>query len=1289
MKKKLSMLLAAFMVVCTFAIALVACAPKDPDPFTAVDSSKELGNVWDAWAKEHMKVSGNTLGINASLNLKNSDTDMSIALQGGITQENNVKEVLRLAIANNKKTGDNKNIVDIIINDTDGLFVNIDGLSAKPIKISELKLPSIGDLLKDGLDMSISDIIPAIKPAVVELINFALDDSKVTVDPVKNKKTYDVRYTFTVEVDALVNSILDMINLQMSPEVESIVNEVKGMLDGVDLKFTVDTTGNTQTKVKKPAKGAPKYDYAGGTMTDLKIEVEGMTVNATGINLTNTIPNVSIPTDTMDLDTALLTSRLNGKITLKDSAGKSVGDYTYTINLDFTPIQLITTITECVNTGSADPIIKKMLLDQQGKIFIEVNHTCGTTCKTTHVDGKKTDGSIIAIAYSPKDFENNRIYVSLDLRSIVNDSLLSDMIGIGLNSIFPTYYTTFSFDVLQYLDLVKTRAEADAPVGSETPEEQALAYGLVSDSPMSIGNIITDIIGGLKDKQELQIKVDYFRELLDGLYGTTLDEGTYWTLLKAVNSLFNGVDKICIDGVYSNGEHFEQNVLDLYTRVKDGSDAKKDFGENEESLANHKIIKGEVLDWDKDAAGNVKIYQGGDKDNPNTDNLNSVVYNTNGSYKTMSYGELMELVVDKNATSTKNTVVIKFKDIYGKEVTSRMNIVEIAGLNPNIYTEQTVKLVLSNGGVDKKSAGIGSSINNLLAVLKTFSSLVPQLSMLNDLVTPEVVIETKITIAEVENVVWDQSKVAGINSSQIFDEDPEKVYANGDALSDTHHITVNFANGEIHETDVKASNTANFVSNNKVAAWGTFPMQFAAFGYTKEVIVNMNDALGVDNQTISLMLTDGKVSYKIANSIKNNVINASMKLQQAETMAAVGEFADANGFEYSESSSLLGWNGANITFNKKGTYTLSLKGGHNAVLNLTFIIIEHHVDETMYMGVTKTYNGKIGVFAFTKAEAEKAADLNTNANMTIAVSGTDTAPVIEVSFTRTGKYTMTIVDKNGDYVIVNYDVKEAAQTVSGLELNIDNQIKLNELFTDVRFEKEVIVAAVEKLNNDNTDKITMTFNGDMENPILTVNAIDNNGYSGYVMNMTGTNNEIAKLTIKFNTKTVEKTAYVGGDKVVVTEDEIGVPFTKEFAEKLANTQNTGSNKTKMTVAVLELEDGKLALEFTVLQPNNNTFTLTNKCSIKINAKLVAERTAVVGTDLVFEKGTDEGQLNHSYSKYNFTSPVSDFNDTYAGKANVTLNESTLALTFNFTEAGEYELVVVNMTIKITVTAAEA
>ncbi len=354
MKKKFSFVLAIIMVVCTLAIALVACAPKDPDPFTAVDSSKELGNIWDAWAKEHMNVSGNTLGINANINLKNSDTDMSIALQGGITQEKGVKEVLRLAVANNKKTGDNKNIVDIIINDTDGLFVNIDGLSQKPIKISELKLPSIGNLLKEGLDMSISDILPAIKPAVVELINFALDDSKVTVDPVKNKKEYDVKYTFTVQVDALVNSILDMINLEMSPEVESIVNEVKAMLEDVNLKFTIDTTGNTQTKVKKPAKNAPKYEYKGGKMTDLKIEVEGMTVNATGINLSNTIPSIAIPTDTMDLDTALLTSRLNGTITMKDETGKSVGDYTYTINLDFEPSNKSTYIDSSnkIKTGS-------------------------------------------------------------------------------------------------------------------------------------------------------------------------------------------------------------------------------------------------------------------------------------------------------------------------------------------------------------------------------------------------------------------------------------------------------------------------------------------------------------------------------------------------------------------------------------------------------------------------------------------------------------------------------------------------------------------------------------------------------------------------------------------------------------------------------------------------------------------------------------------------------------------------------------------------------------------------
>lgn len=1195
MKKKFSIVLAAILVVCTCAIALVACAPKNPDPFTAVDSSAALNDLWDAWAKKNMTVSGNTLGINAKVDLKNADADLSVILQGGISQDTK-NDVLRLAIANNKKTGDNKNIVDIIINSANGLFVNIDGLSNKPIKIEEIKLPSIGDLL-NGMGMSIGGLSEIVKPAIVELINSSLDSTKVVVDPVKNGQKYDVTYTFTAQVSKIIDAIIEIaVQGDITPETESVIAEVKNIVGGINLQFTAKTTGNDRIKVKKPAKGAPKYDYRGGEITELNIDVAGMDVNATGISLSNNIPAISIPTDTISLDKALLTSRLNGKITLRDSNGKSVGDYTYTINLDFEPIQLITTITDCVAQQSADPIIKKMLLDQKGKIFIEVNHTCGTSCKTTHVGGKKMDGSIIAIAFSPEDFGNRRVYVSLDLQTIVNDSLLSDMIGISLNSLFPAYYTQFSFDLVQYMDLIKTRTETPTTTPEATPEVAAMGLGLVSDnSPFSIGNMVTSIIRGLKDDQELQIKLDDVRSILDEFVRPMLkesdpSEGTYWTILKAVNSLFQGVDSIAIDGVYSNGESYDNNILELYKRknaneMKEFCDASKP-----DEHANHKIIKGEVTDWDKDDAGNVKIYQGKSND------LNSNIYESNGQYKTISYGELMELVVDKYSTSEKNTVVIRFTDINGELVESRMNIIEIAGLAPNVYTEQEVSLVLSAGNAANRSAGIGSNINNIIGALQGFSTLVPQLAMLKELATPEVVVKTNITISEVESVVWDQTKVSGITEAQKHNS--EKIYANGNDLSDKHHLTVTFVNGTVHEADVQANNTSEFVKNNKVTAWGTFTMQFAAFGYTEELEVKMNDALGVDNQTISLLLSGGSVTHKISSSVKNNVIGGSMKLQEGETMNVVAEFANANGFTYEATSSFLGWNGVNITFNKVGTYNLSLKGAHNAVINFKFIITENHVDEELYLGMSKEFVGKIGNYEFTKEELEKVASANTNANMKITVGGTDSQPIVKFDFTKTGKYSVTLIDKNGEYVIVNFNVTDASKTVSGLALNTDCAINLKEQFVGVAFEKEVIQAAVEKFNTDYAGKITMTFNNDMENPILTINAIDTNGYSGYIMNIVGNKGEIIKLTIKFNTNKVKKSGVINSQVNVKMSEMGGITYTKEEIDTIvANWNKNATNAGKMTVVVEE----DLSLTFTLkkVAALGHTFKVTNKCDITI------------------------------------------------------------------------------------------
>ena len=958
---------------------------------------------------------------------------------------------------------------------------------------------------------------------------------------------------------------------------------------------------------------------------------------------------------------------------MKNADGIVVSNYTYTINMEFTAENLISTIIECVNTGSATPILNKMFMEQQGKLFIEVNHTCGEVCQTNHVNSKKMDGSVIAIAFSPEDFDNNRIYVSLDLQTIFNDSFLNDVVGVGLNSLFPAYYTQFSFDFLEYMELVDMRANGVKPDSQATAGISAIA-----DEQFSIGNLIGKIVSGLTVDQELQIEIDDIRAIVDSLQ-SSLDEGTYWTILKAVNSLFQGVDKICLNGVYTNGANMEDmDILALYKRQNETTPKTFFDVDKPDENANHKIIKGGLTGWDKDDAGNVKIYQGA------TNDLNSTIYNTNGTYTTFSYGELMELVVDQDATNEKNTVVVQFNDIYGEAIVSRMNIIEIVGLDPTKFDEpQDVALVLSTGSAANKSAGIGSNINNLIGVLKGLSGLVKDLAILNELRTPELVIKTQITIAEVEQVEWSQAAVSGITETQIIDE--TKTYANGDEASDKCHIKVTFANGVVHEADVQANNSTNTIKNNKVTSWSSFTLNFSAFGYTNEIKVNMDDELGIDNQTISLQMTGDSVTHTFSKSVKNNKINANMSLEEGETMAAIDAFATANGLSYETTSNFLGWTGAKITFKKEGTYKLTLRGTNGASINFTFIVITKFVNEpNLYSGMTKVYNSKIGDHSFTKKAIEDAVALNTNANMVCEVGGTDSAPTLNITFNATGKYTLTFVNTKGQYVVANFNIVEAAKTVDKLQLVNEQQVKLYEQFTDVKFEKEVIAAAVEAFNTTYTGKGSVTFNGDRENPILTFVLNETNGSGGYVMNMIGTNGEKAKLTIKATENEVNKVGLIGGDVVVVSSDEIGVAFDKTLADSVAtNWNNNNTNKKKMTVEVVE-EDGKISFKFTLLQAGVHQFKLTNKCIMNITSNYEYTATGVVGTELKLTK-TD---LNHNYSS--FTTGVKDseaeFNEIYAGKATVAI-DSSVNVTFNFTEAGTYEFTMLQVKVTITVTAA--
>lgn len=1109
MKKKFSIVLAVIMTVCTLAIALVACSPKDPDPFTATSSTATLNELWSAWSKSYANVSGDTLGLDVNIGVKDSDNDLSIILQGGISSNSNVKEVLRFAVTNNKKS---KNIVDVIANSNDGLIVNIDGLSSKPIKISEIKLPSIGGLLKDSLNISMGEIMSIIQPAIVNLIDFSLDENKVVVDPVKNgKKTYDVKYTFTVQANSILESIIDMIGTQMAPEVESVINEVKTALADVKLTFTANTTGNTAEKVKNPAKGASKYNYTGGTLNDLKISVKTATsetaIDGNNFRFSNEIPKIAIPTDVISLDTALLTSRLNGNIVMKDSNGNVASKYTYTINLDFKPIQLITTITECVNTKSAKPIIDKIIKEQQGKLFIEINHECGDICKIEHMR-ESVDGSVLAIAFSPEEFGNNRIYASIDLHSLLPSNIFT---ALGLDSfiagmvqgMIPGYYVQFSFDVAEYFDLLDARANAP----QVDVEDNNSAVVAADYEKASMIDAVLSLIDGLPklEGEPLQIKISAVKDLLSNF---NLDDGTYWTLLKLVDCLFPEMATINIDATYTNGTSGNLAVIDLYKRQKDG--VMKNFGDA--STGNHNVITGKPA-FTKDANGNIKIFQG--VAGSAVAEANKLFYNEQGDILPISYDEIQALVIDPDATGNGGRVEFKFNDLLtGEEITSYANIIEIVGLAPNnTTTAQEVTLVLGTGG--KRSAlsgeglngGIGSNINNMLEEFKDFASMIPQISFLLGVRTPEMTVKTNITLSKVTKADWSQAKltsVGAIDNNMILNE--SKTYVYGDKAYSACNLTFTYENGQtksIKDLEPSDGISRNWINNNEIVAGGSFTLDydFCNGKYTHSISVKVNEELYTGEVKIGMVLVDGTAEYITGTSISNpkNPSGGTMYYDTDLLEQAVIEFAEGNEYVTYEEVEYSGYKLIFSEIGMESDYQITLVGQNRSRVHITFVVALSGVEETLVVDEKITFVGKIGETGVSEADLQ-----NGSARFNRLYSGSATATVgldngtgkVTFKFSKAGTYYFDSIDNNGSIVMIKLVVSKKK---INLEKQVGDTITITRDEIGVDYDKAFADAVANKFNESSWDKdyLTISVSEDAQNPTFTIVVKEKPAWSSY------------------------------------------------------------------------------------------------------------------------------------------------------------------------------------------------
>ena len=313
MKKKISFICVTILLVCAMTLALVGCN-KEIEPFAVVDKQTTLSEIWNSWTKENFSVSSDTLGIDLNLTAKEGTSESTLSIKGGLSTKANSKNALSLKMVK-KDNGVLADSYEIII-DTEAVYLtNKDG---KTTKNTEIFLPSLTDAKVD-----LKETITMAKDLILPLLANSIDESTFIIAPVKNGKTYDVKYTFGIKVDAFIGEIiktldgLDSFDTSSLPtelaEIFKMLGQIKETLKTMQVKtkdvvinVTINTTGNTQTKNVDASKDEPKYLYEGGKLTSFELKTtikneetnQDETIEVSGnIKLTNTIVPVTIPTE--------------------------------------------------------------------------------------------------------------------------------------------------------------------------------------------------------------------------------------------------------------------------------------------------------------------------------------------------------------------------------------------------------------------------------------------------------------------------------------------------------------------------------------------------------------------------------------------------------------------------------------------------------------------------------------------------------------------------------------------------------------------------------------------------------------------------------------------------------------------------------------------------------------------------------------------------------------------------------------------------------------------------------
>lgn len=430
-KRRLSVLLAAAMVLCLAATLLAACNKGDKLPSDTPVSWEDILSEAAEEVTERVALSGDKIGVKftADITLGGNAYSLFFGLNYDLSAKDGSSLVLKVSEAENS-AGEGTDAETAASDGTlfsvaaDGEYTWIDIAAGLAVPDAKLRVENVDlfDLLGVIYDEENSDAaVEAFSEVVYNLGMTFFDGARVSADGSEYRFDVNSDYketgreyfaaVFSVFGENVSGALLAAFGISDAYELLDVLPELGGY---VTLRFTDDN-------VEFSAEGLTVSGEEAWLDAELRVSRE---------YFTETEGMIPQKDEGGYLGTKLGNTHMSGDITLR--AGESdlvTCDYTLDANLDILRLVLHGYDLTC--------------LGEENYFHLRVTHVCGSECGgfcESRLEPSR--GAVLDIAFSPEDFGSYNIYISAALSSLVSSSfasLLAEDYGRMAEELIPEY----------------------------------------------------------------------------------------------------------------------------------------------------------------------------------------------------------------------------------------------------------------------------------------------------------------------------------------------------------------------------------------------------------------------------------------------------------------------------------------------------------------------------------------------------------------------------------------------------------------------------------------------------------------------------------------------------------------------------------------------------------------------------------------------------------------------------------------------------------------------------------